>query len=191
MKYSANLGLIVLCGSALVMAQHMPAPAGGPGPTPPPDAVAEQDTPPPGGPPPPQRNRPPMERALHGGPPGRWWNNPDMAQKLGLTADQQKRMDDIFQQSRLKLIDLNASLQKEEATLEPLMASADQPDESKILSQIDRVAQARAELEKANARMLLGLRRVLNPEQWKKLQAEQPPPHGPGPGHERPPRPGH
>jgi Spy/CpxP family protein refolding chaperone len=134
-----------------------------------------------------------MERAFHGGPPGRWWNNPDMVQKLGLTADQQKKMDDIFQQSRLRLIDLNAALQKEETIMEPLMA-ADQPDEAKILSQIDRVAQARAELEKANARMLLGVRRVLNQDQWKKLQAEGPRPanvpgpgQGPGPG--RPPRP--
>lgn len=122
-------------------------------------------------PPPPRPGRPPMERAFHPGPPGRWWNNPDMAQKLGLTAEQQKRMDEIFQQHRLKLIDLNASLQREEAILEPLV-EADQPDESKIVAQIDRVAQSRAELEKANARMLLGIRRVLNPDQWKKLQAE-------------------
>ncbi len=57
--------------------------------------------------------------------------------------------------------------------MEPLLA-ADQPDEGKILAQIDRVAQARAELEKANARMLLGLRRVLTPDQWKTLQAEEP-----------------
>jgi Spy/CpxP family protein refolding chaperone len=114
-----------------------------------------------------------MERAFRGGPPGRWWNNPEMAGKLGLTADQQKRMDDIFQQHRLKLIDLNASVQKEEAILEPLV-EADQPDEAKVLAQIDRVAQSRAELEKANARMLLGMRRVLNPDQWKKLQAEAP-----------------
>jgi Spy/CpxP family protein refolding chaperone len=88
-------------------------------------------------------------------------------------------MDEIFQQHRLKLIDLNASLQKEEAILEPLV-EADQPDESKIVAQIDRVAQSRAELEKANARMLLGIRRVLNPDQWKKLQAEAPR-GGPGP----------
>jgi Spy/CpxP family protein refolding chaperone len=115
-----------------------------------------------------------MERALHAGAPGRWWNNPEIAQKLGLTADQQKKMDEVFQESRLRLIDLNASLQKEEAVLEPLIGS-DQPDESKILPQIDRVAQARAELEKANARMLLGVRRILTQDQWKKLQAEGPP----------------
>ena len=52
--------------------------------------------------------------------------------------------------------------------------SADTPDEPKILAQIDRVAQARAELEKANARLLLGIRRVLTPDQWKKLQADTP-----------------
>ena len=158
-----------------------------------PAMVAEQEPPPPGqgsrhdGPPPPRANRPPMERAFHG-PPGRWWNNPEMAQKIGLSADQQKKMDDIFQQSRLRLIDLNAALQKEETIMEPLM-SADTPDEGKVLAQIDRVAQARAELEKANARMLLGIRRVLTPDQWKKFQADAPtpPPDGGGPGHGRPP----
>jgi hypothetical protein len=39
------------------------------------------------------------------------------------------------------------------------------------------VAQARAELEKANARMLLGIRRVLNQDQWKKLQEAPQQPH--------------
>jgi Spy/CpxP family protein refolding chaperone len=97
-----------------------------------------------------------------------------MVQKLGLTTDQQKQIDALFQQSRVKLIDLNASLQKEEAILDPML-DADRPDEAKVLVQIDRIAQARAELEKANARMLLGFRGVLNPEQWKKLQADAPP----------------
>ena len=114
-----------------------------------------------------------MERALGGVPHGRWWNNPEMVQKLGLSADQQKRMDDIFQQNRLKLVDLHAAVQKEEITMEPLM-SADQPDEARIVAQIDRVAQARAELEKANARFLLGIRRVLTADQYKKLQTEHP-----------------
>lgn len=126
------------------------------------------------GPPPQQHpNRPPMERAFHGGPSGRWWMDPTLVARLGLTPDQQKRIDALFQQSRLKLIDLSASLEKEEAILEPLL-EADRPDESQVLAQIDRIAQARADLEKANARMLLGFRGVLSLEQWKKLQAEQP-----------------
>jgi protein CpxP len=133
--------------------------------------------------------RPPMERAFHLGPHGRWWNNPEWAQKLGLTSDQQKRMEAVFEQSRPSLMDLSSTVHKEETAMEPLLA-ADQPDEGKILAQIDRVAQARAELEKANARMLLGLRRVLTSDQWKTLQADAPkgdprghyPRFGPGPG---------
>jgi Spy/CpxP family protein refolding chaperone len=109
-----------------------------------------------------------MQREFGGGH-GRWWDNPKVAQQVGLTADQQKKMDDIMQQHRLKLIDLNAAVQKQQAIMEPLI-EADQPDEGKILAQIDAIAQARAELEKANARMLLGIRQVLTPDQWKKLK---------------------
>lgn len=105
-------------------------------------------------------------------PPGMWWKNPDIVQKLTLTADQQKRMDDIFQQSRLQLIDLKANVEKQEVMLEPML-SANPPDTNKVLAQIDHVASARAELEKANAKMLLGIRGVLSADQWTKLQAEQ------------------
>jgi Spy/CpxP family protein refolding chaperone len=122
------------------------------------------------------------------GPMGMWWKNPDIAQKISLTADQQKRMDDIFQQNRLQLIDLKANLEKQEVMLEPML-DANPPDTNKVLAQIDRVAQARAELEKANAKMLLGIRGVLTADQWTKLQAERSPgkvmfrmrgPDGPG-----------
>ena len=109
-----------------------------------------------------------ISTGLQPGLPDRWWKNPATAQSLGLTSDQLKKMDDVFQQSRLKLIDLIAALEREEVTLEPLVA-AEPLDESRITAQIDRVAQARAGLEKANGRMLLGIRKLLTPEQWSKL----------------------
>jgi Spy/CpxP family protein refolding chaperone len=116
------------------------------------------------------------------GPPGRWWDDPAFAEKIGITADQKKKMDDIFTANRLKLIDLVAAVQKEEVIMEPLV-EADPPDEAKVLAQIDKVAQGRAELEKANTRMLFDLRRQLNHDQWVKLQAERPPDRGPGRRH--------
>ena len=100
---------------------------------------------------------------------GRWWNNPKIIEKLKLTDDQRKAMDDIFQKHREKLIDLRANLEKAEVEMEPLV-KADQPNESAVMSQIDKVAQARAELEKANARFLFALRAKLTPEQWKQVQ---------------------
>jgi periplasmic protein CpxP/Spy len=113
--------------------------------------------------------RPPMERTFHDDHFGRWWHNPHLAQEIGLSDDQKKKMDDIFQQHRLNLVDLNANLEKEELLLKP-MIGADQPNEDEVLAQIDKVAQARAELEKANARMLFDVRRTLTPDQWQKLK---------------------
>jgi periplasmic protein CpxP/Spy len=133
-----------------------------------------------------ESRRPPMERAFHVGPHGRWWNNPELAQKLSLTADQQKKMEAVSEQSRPGLMQLLDAVRKEEAAMEPLLA-ADQPDDGKILAQIDRVTQARAELERANGRMLLGLRKVLSPQQWKTLQSFEP--HGPFPRFGQGPRP--
>ncbi len=130
-----------------------------------------QRPPRPDGPPPPPPPGPGQQQ-----PRGKWWDRPEMAKKLGIKTDQRKKMDDVFQQMRVRLIDLQAALDKEEAVMEPLMQAA-QPDDAKILPQIDRVAQARADLERAQARLMLALRHVLTPEQWDMLQSERRPPN--------------
>ncbi|HZP04458.1 MAG TPA: Spy/CpxP family protein refolding chaperone [Terracidiphilus sp.] len=115
-------------------------------------------------------HRPPMERAFRfDGTRGQFWNNPKIVERLKLTDDQRKAMDGILQQHRMTLIDLRANVEKAELQMEPLMR-ADDPNENAILAQIDKIAQARAELEKANARFLLALRGKLTPDQWKQVQ---------------------
>jgi Spy/CpxP family protein refolding chaperone len=119
------------------------------------------------------QHRPPMERAFGApGGQGRWWNNPSMIEQLKLTDDQRKAMDQILLQHRETLIDLRGNVEKAELAMEPLMRD-DQPNEGRILAQIDKVAQARAELEKGNARFLLAIRSKLTPDQWKLVQAER------------------
>jgi Spy/CpxP family protein refolding chaperone len=101
--------------------------------------------------------------------PGRWWKRAGVAKALALDDAQIQKIEQIFQDSRLKLVDLHASLQKEEIKLEP-MIEADNPDENAVLGAIDRIAADRAALVKANAQMAFAIRRVLTPEQWKKLR---------------------
>jgi Spy/CpxP family protein refolding chaperone len=114
-----------------------------------------------------------MERAFGAeGDMGRWWNNPRIVAQLKLTDDQRKAMDGILLEHRERLVDLRGSLEKAELEMEPLMRD-DQPNEAQILAQIDKVAQARAELEKANARFLLAIRGKLTADQWKQLQADR------------------
>jgi Spy/CpxP family protein refolding chaperone len=126
-------------------------------------------------------HRPPMERAMgpHGGDRGRWWDDAHIIDKYKLTDAQRKSMDDVYQQHRVALVDLHATLEKAELAMEPMMQEG-QPDESKVLAQIDVIAQARAELEKANARMLFDIRRQLTPEQWKQIQADRAARHSQG-----------
>ncbi len=106
-------------------------------------------------------------------PPGRWWKDAEVAKTIGLNDGQVQKIEQIFQDSRMKLVDIHANLQKEEIKLEPLL-EADSPDESAVLGAIDRITTARASLEKANAQMAFAIRRVLTPEQWKTLRSLRP-----------------
>ena len=115
------------------------------------------------------QHRPPMERSFGAGARGQWWNNPNIVKQLSLTDDQRKAMDGIMQDHRMKLIDLQANLQKAEVTMGPLM-QADTPDKAAIESEINKIAMARADLEKANSMFLLDIRMQLKPDQWKQLK---------------------
>ena len=158
MKMNGRIGIRAVCTLAAALAMAAGAVAQGPGQGP-------------GYGPGFGAHMPPMERALGViGQHGRWWNNPNVIERLKLTDDQRKQMDAIMLEHREKLIDMRASVEKAELAMEPLI-QADQPNESQILAQIDKVAQARAELEKANARFLLALRAKLAPDQWKALKA--------------------
>lgn len=148
--------LVVLTLTAAAFAQGQPAPGG------PPPARAPQA----------RRNGGMMGAGFMrpmGLPGGKFWTNTALAQKIGLTDAQTKQMDKIFQDTRLKLIDQVAAVQKAQVEMEPML-QADQPNESQVLAQIDKIAQARAELEKTNARMMLGIRQVMSVDQWNQLK---------------------
>jgi Spy/CpxP family protein refolding chaperone len=88
---------------------------------------------------------------------------------MQLSEAQIGQIDETFLEHRLKLIDLRAELERQEARLQPLL-EVNQPDEAKAGAQIDLVLAARSKLEKENAMMMLSIRRILTFEQWKKLQ---------------------
>ena len=101
---------------------------------------------------------------------GAWWKNSEIVSKLQLSDEQVKKISQTFLDHKLKLIDLQADLEKQELRLQPLM-DIDQPDESKVGAQIDLITAARGRLEKENAMMMLDIRRWLSVEQWKKLKS--------------------
>jgi TonB family protein len=100
---------------------------------------------------------------------GKWWKNSGMVKDLGLSETQVGQIEQIFLQHRPVLVSSYEELKKREFELAMLM-KADPIDESKALSQSEMVALSRAALEKANAAMMLAIRKVLAKEQWEKLQ---------------------
>jgi Spy/CpxP family protein refolding chaperone len=95
---------------------------------------------------------------------GLWWHNSRVAQFLGINSDQQHRMDDVFNAHKDNLVSLYKNLQHEESQLEKV-TRVKNPDEATIFAQIDRVTQARGDLEKANAHYLLELRKQMTADQ--------------------------
>lgn len=112
-------------------------------------------------------------------PPGKWWKSSEVVKELDLSDAQIKQIEQTFLDYRLKLIDLHADVERQEAKLQPLI-EADRPDEQQVSAQIDTLLGARTRLEKTNIMMMLAIRRVLSVEQWKKLQAIQEKREGPG-----------
>jgi Spy/CpxP family protein refolding chaperone len=103
------------------------------------------------------------------GPPGRWWDDKQFAGPLKLRPDQRAHMDAIFDQNRNSLrARLDAVRQAEDRMHD--LATAPQPDEAALFAQIDRISQARSELDKTTTHMLLLIRREMDPAQIKLLE---------------------
>jgi Spy/CpxP family protein refolding chaperone len=81
-------------------------------------------------------------------------------------------MDAIFEQNRPALSARLQNLQQAESQMAAISASQ-QPDETALFAQIDRVAQARAELEKVNTHMLLQIRKEMDPDQIARLESHR------------------
>jgi Spy/CpxP family protein refolding chaperone len=102
---------------------------------------------------------------------GRWWDESKTIRHLNLRNDQQQRMDAIFETNKPRLMTLYNNLQREETTLASL-PPGDLQDETKVFAAIDRVSEARTELEKATAHYLLQVRQQLDPPQVDELDRE-------------------
>jgi Spy/CpxP family protein refolding chaperone len=113
-----------------------------------------------------------MRGGLQLGPPGRWWDDKHFAKTLHLRPGQKKRMDDLFDENRSTLVSRYQALQQEESKME-VLSRAQTLEESALFAQIDRVAQARAELEKANTHLLLQVRKEMDSDQISHLDASR------------------
>ena len=78
---------------------------------------------------------------------GAWWKNSEIVSKLNLSQEQVNKISQTYLDHKLKLIDLEADLEKQELRLQPLV-DVDQPDAGKVGGQIDLITAAAAAWKK-------------------------------------------
>jgi hypothetical protein len=101
---------------------------------------------------------------------GAWWTNAALVTQLGLTDEQKTKIERAYENHKQTLTANTQALDKEESQLAKLLA-ADPIDRNAVLGEIDRVVQARGDLERTNSSMTLEMREVLTAAQWGQLQA--------------------
>jgi Spy/CpxP family protein refolding chaperone len=89
-------------------------------------------------------------------------------ESIGLDKDQLKQVHQIFDDQQKASGKDRADLQEARTDLDKMM-QADQPDRAAIESQIDKMEQLQAELQKSSTWAMLDARALLTPQQRKKL----------------------
>ena len=111
----------------------------------------------------------PEHNALQFGPVGRWWDDKSVVQAIGLSKDQQKKMDSIFDASKPAILDSYKTFLKAQANLSAVNKDP-QADKAQVFAAIDAVNEARSSLQKATSAMLLQIRQEMDAAQIDKLE---------------------
>lgn len=158
-----SLLLFPLLSAAVCFAQAAPRP------TPPTPPTAPR---PPMAPMPPMPPGPGMGMGMGFGPPG---IPPHLAQKVGISADTQKKVRDLSFEANDALINLEADLKRAQLELERTLAQP-QVDEAAVMNKLEVVSRAELAVRKNRMGLMVRIRKTVGPEAWEKLQAEMPGP---------------
>lgn len=104
-------------------------------------------------------------------PPGKWWRRPEVVRVLGLSPEQQTRLDTIFRGASDQLIDARADVEK---LNNALRGELDRPQLNKpAIQRITRsLNEARSRLFEREVLMLVDMRAVLTEPQWSRLREQ-------------------
>ena len=91
---------------------------------------------------------------------GKWWHNPRVSYQLNLSEKEKGKPDEIFVESRRKLIDLKSSVEREQFEIENLLES-EVLDEAAVMEQFKRLEKARGNLSTDRFDFILEVRKTI------------------------------
>jgi Spy/CpxP family protein refolding chaperone len=104
-------------------------------------------------------------------PPGKWWRRPEVVRVLGLSAEQQTRLDAIFRAASDDLIDARADMEKLNNALRGELDQT-QLNKPNIVRITRLLNEARGRLFEREMLMLVDMRGVLTEPQWRQLREQ-------------------
>ncbi len=107
--------------------------------------------------------------AAQGRPPLKWWKSEAFQKDLGITADQEGRIDAIFIETLPELRMHKDELDRLELQVSRLIET--DTDETSVAKVVDKTEAARGRLNKVRTLMLMRMRQVLTPDQRVRFKA--------------------
>jgi len=101
--------------------------------------------------------------------PRKWWKSPPVKKELGLTPEQERRIDDIFKSYVKRMRETSMELRRQQKELHETAVDPNCSSE-KIRNVSLQVENTRSSLRKLRLEMLLEIRDVLTPQQRMKLR---------------------
>jgi Spy/CpxP family protein refolding chaperone len=97
----------------------------------------------------------------------KWWTDESVQKRLVLSAEQSRRLEEVFQQAAPSLRSGRHRLEAAEQELSALIEGS--MDEAPVVRQLERVEAIRTDVNKTRTLMLLHMRRVLSADQRLRL----------------------
>ena len=98
----------------------------------------------------------------------KWWVSDDYKREMGLTTDQSRKLEDVFQASLPTLRAEKKALDDAEKQFQQVM---ERENFTSIMEKVDHLEAARSSLNRTRTMMLVNMRKLLTTEQWIKLDA--------------------
>ena len=102
-------------------------------------------------------------------PPGKWWEDQRLVDKIGLTEEQQEQISALVYESARRMIDLNADVKRSGLDLTEVV-DRNEIDPAAVRKAFAAFQTARQKLDNERFEMLLAIRQVLTSEQWVKIK---------------------
>ena len=102
-------------------------------------------------------------------PPGKWWEDQRLVDKIGLTEEQQEQISSLVYESARRMIDLNADVKRSGLDLTEVV-DRNEIDPAAVRKAFAAFQTARQKLDNERFEMLLAIRQVLTSEQWVKIK---------------------